>query len=57
VLGYADYQPKPITVEGTLLLVHGFTWRKLLPLFIVALLILGAGGIAVLVLLWTRFMP
>ena len=57
VAGYPDNQATPILAEGTLLLVHGFTWRKLLPIFIITFLLLALGAAAVLVLLYLHFYP
>jgi len=56
VAGYASGDPKPFAAEGSLLLVHGFTWRKLLPLFIAFFVLLGLGAVAVIALLYMRFM-
>jgi hypothetical protein len=55
VAGYVDTNPTPLVAEGTLLLVHGFTWRKLLPLFLVAFALLGIGVVIIMVLLYWRF--
>ena len=55
VAGYVDANPTPLVAEGTLLLVHGFTWRKLLPLFLVAIVLLGIGAVIIMVLLYWRF--
>jgi len=55
VAGYIDNQPAPILAEGTLLQVPGFTWRKLLPLFIAAIILLGVGAVVILALLYTQF--
>ena len=57
VAGYVDNQPTPILAEGTLLQVHGFTWRKLLPIFVITFILLALGAAAVLTLLYLRFMP
>lgn len=56
IAGYVDNNPTPIVADGTLLLVHGFTWRKLLPLFITAFVLLSLGTIAILAMLYMRFM-
>jgi hypothetical protein len=55
VAGYPADMPNPVVVEGSLLMVHGFTWRRLLPYFIAAVIFLGIGGLAVLWLWYINF--
>jgi hypothetical protein len=50
VAGYSSDMPNPVVVEGSLLLVSGLTWRRILPWAIAALVILGIAGVALLVL-------
>ena len=52
VAGYSNDMPNPVAVEGSLLLVRGFTWRSLLPWVIAAVALLG---IAALVLLYFAY--
>jgi hypothetical protein len=48
VAGYSNDMPNPVVVEGSLLLVRGFTWRSLLPWVIAAVVILGIAGLVLL---------
>ncbi len=48
VAGYSNDMPNPVAVEGSLLLVQGLTWRKILPWVIAAVVILGIAAIALL---------
>jgi hypothetical protein len=55
VAAYTEGLPNPEIVEGSLLLVHGFTWRSLLPFLVGAVILLGLGGLAVIVLLFINY--
>jgi NPCBM-associated, NEW3 domain of alpha-galactosidase len=55
VAGYPADMPNPVVVEGSLLVVHGFTWRRLLPFLIAAVIFLGIGGLVALTLLYINF--
>ena len=55
VAGYSSDMPNPVVVEGSLLLVRGMTWRRILPWVIAALVILGIAGIALLVLAYSIY--
>jgi hypothetical protein len=48
VAGYSSDMPNPVVVEGSLLLVQGLTWRRLLPWVIAAVVILGIAAITLL---------
>jgi hypothetical protein len=48
VAGYSNDMPNPVAVEGSLLLVQGLTWRRILPWVIAAVVILGIAAIALL---------
>ncbi len=48
VAGYSNDMPNPVVVEGSLLLVQGLTWRRILPWVIAAVVILGIAAIALL---------
>ena len=55
VAAYPANQPTPILATGTLLLVHGFTWRKLLPFILGALVLLGLGAVVLIALLYQAY--
>jgi hypothetical protein len=55
VAGYPADMPNPVVVEGSLLMVHGFTWRHLLPYFIAAVIFLGIAGVVLLALAYNMY--
>jgi hypothetical protein len=55
VSGYSNDMPNPVAVEGSLLLVGGMTWRRILPWGIAALVIFGIAGVALLVLAYSIY--
>jgi hypothetical protein len=57
VAGYPANMPNPVVVEGSLLLVHGLTWRKLLPWLIAAVILMALGGAAILALAYFNYFP
>jgi hypothetical protein len=55
VAGYSNEMPNSVVVEGSLLLVSGLTWRRLLPWIVAALFVLGIAGATLLVLLYLYY--
>jgi hypothetical protein len=55
VAGYSGDMPNPVVVDGTLLIVRGLTWRRIVPWVIAALVLLGIAGIALLVLAYNIY--
>ena len=52
VAGYSSDMPNPVTVEGSLLLVRGMTWRRLLPWLIAGVILLGIAALALMALIY-----
>jgi hypothetical protein len=55
VAGYASDMPNPVVVEGSLLLVRGMTWRRLLPWLIAGVIILGMAGLGLMALIYLNW--
>jgi hypothetical protein len=55
VAGYSSDMPNPVVVEGSLLIVKGMTWRRLLPWLVAAVVILGIAGLALMVLAYLNW--
>ncbi len=55
VAGYSSDMPNPVVVEGSLLIVRGMTWRRLLPWLIAGVIILGMAGLGLMALIYLNW--